>query len=117
MSKFSRKEVKQFYKLYKDKTIVVREGGEIKALAIYFAVDDKTIDMIKDKKLDLSKPENTNYCFKQEGDNIHFIMVISNNIKHILTEVRKVMKTAKTVSWFSPDMTRFFITEGSLCHQ
>ena len=101
---------------YKERIMVVREGNYIKGMALYFKLDDETLDKVKSREMDLIIPENVNFCRSEDGPNIHFFLVVADGFKTIMQGLRPFIKNVKTVSWFSPDMNKFFI-RGFLWHQ
>ena len=116
--RFQRIEIEEFLLLYNYKKIIVEENGKVFGFALYFTLTDKTLSMIKDRKIDITKPEGVNLCFKEKGSNLHIFLVVADGAKTILKGLRGIIssKNFKTISWFSPDMNDFFIRR-ILCHQ
>ena len=118
---FNKEQVRKFWTVYKDKNIVISEENKIKGIGIYLRLDDETFNLVRLKEIFLNNPETLNFCACQNGQNIHFIMVIADNTKTILKGLKQIfkMENIKTISWFSPNMKQFFMRkkERILCHQ
>ena len=114
---YGQERIKTLLAAYKDRIIVVRDGNCIKGIALYFKLTHGTFYKLKFREMDLSVPDNINICRVENGDNIHFFMVVADGLKTILQGLRPLMKDARTVSWFSPDMTKFFIRRLPICLQ
>lgn len=107
--RFSREDVKKFLFKYAGRKILIIENLRIRGIGIYFKLTDETLAKIETGELDLTKIETVNKCLHEDGENIHFFLVIADGVKTILKGLRISIKDAKTVSWFSPDMKQFFI--------
>ena len=85
---------------------------------MYASLTDEILNRVMNKTINLGNPSTATYCLGENGENIHFIFVVSKNMKTILKGLKRIMveKNPKTVSWFSPDMSGFFIRRV-LCHQ
>jgi hypothetical protein len=99
----------QLYKaldLNQDKVVVVHEGDQLLGVAVFLTLTDETFDNIA--SIDMLNVNTLSRLLQEKGENIHFIMVTTKGIKNILAGLRAVVRerNAKSVSWFSPDMSR-----------
>jgi len=113
---FSSEMINTLFSVCKNK-IVVRDGEEIKGLAFYFKLTDETLNKVISGELSLTAIENINFCLSENGENIHFFLLVADGYKTIMTGIRRMRnENIRSVSWFSPNMKQFFIRR-ILCHQ
>ena len=102
-----------------DKVEVIRDK-EIKGVALYLKLTDKSLNLLDFGVIDLKSPEVVTELIKEDGDNIHFVAVLADGAKTILKGLRKVIKkhNPKTITWFKPNMDRIHFVKlgGELCH-
>ena len=108
-------QIEKFFDVHKDRVITIYDCGEIKGTAFYFKLYDETLTKIKNREIDLTDINVIKECFEENGDNIHFFSVVADGIKTILQGIKTIKDEAKTISWFSPCMTSFFIRRIQ-CH-
>lgn len=93
---------------------VIKEKNEIIAIALYFLVDDMTIERIKMFVYDIRKPEGINELFNHHGGHLHIVGLVSleknANIKKWIKEICEKFKP-KTISWFNRTFTDFIMKE------
>lgn len=97
---------------------VIRENGQILAVAVYFMVDDITLERIRLFVYDIRKPEGINSLMGKNGGHLHIIGLVSMegnaSIKRWINVICKELKP-KTISWFKRNFTGFVIKEVTLC--
>ena len=114
---FTKEQIEFFLIVYQERIVRVYEDLELKGIAFYFKLDDETLDRITNRKLRLNNTNVVNKCFLQDGDNIHFFAVVADGANTIIKGLRVILnQNVKSVSWFSPDMHKFFIRRVS-CRQ
>lgn len=113
---YDRIKVETLLSVYKNNIIVI-EDGDIRGLAIYLKLTDETLLKVEKRVIDLTVPEVINECFKENGRNIHFFLLIADGYKTILKGIRSVVnQDVKSISWFSKDMKQFFIRRNLCQH-
>lgn len=91
-----------------DKVITVKEDGNFKGSALYVRISDETLWKIEWGFLDLTKPDDLQEALNDKGNNIHFLYLLADGQGTILKGLKETIKkeNPKTVSWFSPEMTK-----------
>lgn len=95
---------------YQDKIVIIREP-EIRGVAIYLTLSDETYKQLE--KIDISDVDTLSRLLKEQGDNIHFILLAADGLRTIMMGVNKVKKERKgikTISWWNPDMSHLYKT-------
>lgn len=91
--------------LNKDKVVVVMKGEEIKGVAVFVTLTDDTYAKLE--TLDISKVQVVIDMLKEDGDNIHFILVACSGMGNILKGIKIAKKTnPRTISWWNPTMNK-----------
>ena len=90
-----------------DKVIVIRKYNEVKGVAIFLTLTDETYENIE--KYDIEHLHLLAGLLKEQGDNLHFILLASVDIK-VVNMVRKAIRglNPRSVSWWSPDHSRLY---------
>ena len=89
-----------------DKVVTLLIGGKIVGMAVFLKLTDKTYAHLED--YDLRNLATLKELVKQNGRNVHFVMVAGKHFNHIRLGIKTVIKEIKpkTVSWWSPDFSR-----------
>ncbi len=91
---------------------IERKDGKIIMLAIFFMVDGKSIDRIAQDPMYQEDCAFVNDCMKQNGEHAHVYMAVhTGDVGSMIRCVRSAIihSNPRTVSWYSPDMSRFHI--------
>ena len=111
--------LENMYENWKDRFVVI-ENSKIDLVAFYFKLTDELLEDLKNKKLDLTKEEGCNIAFISNGDNVHFVLCVSDGIRPIRQGIRFTInkENPKTVSWYNQDMTKLnvFNVRREICH-
>ena len=103
-----------------DKVAFIREDGKLKGAALFFKLTDSTLFGVDVGFISLKDPEVVKKVIEENGENIHFIGVLADNMKTVLRGLKEVIKkeNPKTVSWFKEDMNKvhFIKLRGQSCH-
>ena len=107
----TKEQVENLLTIYDRQVIVVKDKEVIKGVGFYFKLSNRTLKEVRNKTLDIGNPTNAVYCLKDNGRNIHFVLLVAKKVSVILKGLKEVIRREIpiTVSWFSPDMTQFFI--------
>lgn len=91
--------------LVPEKIIVIREP-EIKGVAVYLTLSDETYKELE--KHDISNVNVLSNLIREQGDNIHFVLLAADGLKTIMLGIDEIKKKRrpKSISWWSPDMRR-----------
>lgn len=88
-----------------DKFIVVKDG-KIKGVGAFLALSDETFKNLPN--IDIADVNVIKELVKEDGKNIHFVLVTADGLSTIMQGLREVISRVnpKTVSWWSPDFKR-----------
>jgi len=103
-----------------DKIITIKKDGKFMGTALYARISDETMDKIKSRTYDVSKPEDINMILSGNGNNIFFLYLLADGTRTILQGLKQVIKKEHpdNVCWNSIDMTKlniFKVKEKILC--
>ena len=90
----------------KDKTIVIRRGGNIVGVAVYLALTNDSYLKFVDRTE--YSPNDVDDLSKENGENVHFILVCTNGSDVILEGLKEVIKchSPRIVSWWNRDRSK-----------
>lgn len=93
---------------------VIKENHKLMAIALYFMVDDITLNRIKWFVYDLRKPGVFEQLKDRKGGHLHIVGLVSidgnANIKRWMTTICDKLRP-KTISWFKRDYTELVLKE------
>ena len=106
--------IKIFVDRWIDNIFLVCNNKEIRGLAVYIMVSDLALEAIKHGIYDLKNPEEFDEVRQMKGDNMHVFCLVAEGTRVILKGLKDIIKLnkPKTVSWITPDMSRFVIVKG-----
>lgn len=104
--KFDLTGVKLLLQFFPDRFLSYRD-----TVAIFLRLSDVSFASLKRGELDLKNPKVLIPLFKEDGDNIHIIGVVSSSVRDMLFLCRYLKQ--KSLSWYTPDMSRLVCFERS----
>lgn len=91
--------------LNKDRLIVIHKDNQIQGVAVFLTLSDTTFKVLE--YLNLSDLETLTNLMREQGNNVHFILLTAKDAKTIRAGIKEVKKRKpKTISWFNPTMTK-----------
>lgn len=91
--------------LHEEKVVVVRDGEDIKGVAVFLTLSDYSYSRIE--ALNVGDQDTLAALLTERGRNLHFILLTAENIRIILAGIRKAKAlNPKTISWWNPEMTK-----------
>jgi len=112
ISKLGKPAIKKMVLAFLERILVERNKNfDIIGVSLFCKVSDSDLEQIRNGSFNLLLFSTIKYLLAQEGDNIHFMFVVSKGFKSIWKGLKGVIvwEDPKTVSWFSQDMKRFNI--------
>ena len=110
------KDLESFVENFKDTIIINRiaDSGEITGVGVYIMIDDVALAGVQHGIYNLRNTEEFKEVMNSVGDNMHFFVLAAKNFRTIRIGLRyaKQLRKPKTISWFTPDMSRFVIFKG-----
>lgn len=103
-----------------EKVVVIKDSSGIKGAAMFLTLTDESLTRILLKEINVFDEIDMQNLFKEDGDNIHFIFVLAENMKTVLKGLKKVIqdKNPYSVSWFNPELDfRLLKYRRNVCHQ
>ena len=103
---FAGKEVmEEGLKNHPDKIVIIRDD-KIKGVAVFLTLSDETYERLNE--LDIEDVDILVRLLKEEGKNIHFILLAADCVRTILRGILKAKQELepKTISWWSPDLKK-----------
>jgi hypothetical protein len=99
---------------------IERKDGKIVMIAIYFMVGDDALVRIASDNHYQNDPQFLVDCMNGKGENAHVYMAIhKGDLASMIRTVRSaiIYHNPKTLSWYSPDMSRFHLknTRRNVC--
>lgn len=82
------------------------------SVCMYLNLCDDSLAKVRSGEYNLCDKSHLDILFKESGRNVHIFGLVSRSVKEIL-KFKKFFKGAKSLSWFSPDMTKFNYFERS----
>jgi len=92
-----------------DRFVIIYDNDEdqnIICCAIFLTLTDDTF--INLEHIDISRVDVLNELMKENGPNIHFVLLATKGFKPIMAGIRMIKERLhpKTISWWSPDLTK-----------
>jgi hypothetical protein len=79
-------------------------------VAIFYEVEDETLEAIKRNPEYYADLEFVQRCFKERGRNAHLYLLINDrDTREVIRNLRELMKEFKTVSWWTVEHKKFYI--------
>lgn len=103
-----------------EKVVVIKDSSGIKGVAMFLTLTDESLTRILLKEINVFDEIDMQNLFKEDGDNIHFIFVLAENMKTVLKGLKKIIqdKTPYSVSWFNPELDfRLLKYRRNVCHK
>lgn len=99
-----------------DKVVVVKENNNFKGAALYVRLTDETLWKLRYGFMRVDNAWDIQQMISEKGQNIHFLYLLADGTTTILKGLREVMRkeNPKTISWFSPDMSKFNMWKGKV---
>ena len=93
-----------------DKIAIVKKNGKLTGVGMYVRISDETLWKIEYGFLDLTNPITMGELLKEDGDNIHFLFVLTDGYKTIMKGLKEVIRkeNPKVISWFVENKNKFF---------
>ena len=103
-----------------NKIIVYRDKhDELVGAGMFLTLTDESLlNIINERKLTENRDIAREFL-KEEGNNIHFVFVVADSAKTILSGLRFIIKEKNpdTVSWYNPEGKLTFIQRNKICQQ
>jgi hypothetical protein len=92
-------------KNHSDKIVIIRDE-KIKGVAIYLTLSDETYDLMSN--LDITRLDILTRLLKEEGRNVHFVLLAAKGINTILLGIKEIKRrlNPRTISWWDPELKR-----------
>ena len=85
-------------------------------VALFFEVDEATLDRISGDPEYYRDRALVDSCFKQRGRNAHLYLLVNNgDIKVVIRKLRFLMDQYDTVSWWTVEHRKFYIRRKKIC--
>jgi hypothetical protein len=89
---------------------ILTKNGYIDSVAIFFELTDEQLERVKNDKNYYQQKEILEEFNKSNGDNAHiFGLCNDGDFSLIYSNLKELLKTYKTVSWWDKDMNEFKI--------
>lgn len=93
---------------YKDGQI--NDRSEPSGVALFFELDDETLEQISVDPHYIFDRELVSRCFRQEGRNAHLYLLINGgDVEEIITNLNCLLDKYDSVSWWTVEHRKFFI--------
>lgn len=110
INKFPRWKILSFLDKHKDRFICIYENGKIKGFSIYLKLTDETLYKVLCRDFQFKDFKSIDNALREDGENIHFVRLISDRISIIRKGIKRVIEKEKpeTISWFNKDIDKLF---------
>ena len=108
--RFPKWKILSFIDRHQDRIVSIYKKDKIVGFSIYLKLTDETLYKVFCRDFEFKNFEAVDSALKENGRNIHFIMLVSDGIGIIRKGLRNIIKNEnpETISWFNREINKLF---------
>ena len=108
--RFPKWKILSFIDRHQDRIVSIYKKDKIVGFSIYLKLTDETLYKVFCRDFEFKNFEAVDSALKENGRNIHFIMLVSDGIGIIRKGLRNIIKNEnpETISWFNKEINKLF---------